>query len=196
MSEDFKVIIDPTTLNTAQLLREVGSLKELLEARIEAVEKGIHVAHDDYVRVPTEVQKQVAALKELLETKIESDKLLTDEKFNNIAKQLNLVEQARVEQKKDTATAVDAALKAAKEAVTEQNTSNVLAISKSEASTTKQIDQVKENLEDVKKRLTIIESYSAGISTTKQSHTTQGNWLVYLLIMAGIGIMGIIIKFL
>lgn len=166
---------DPTSLTTAQLLREIGSLKELLSARIAAVEEGIVVAHDDLVRVPTEVQKQIASLKELLENKLCDADKLKEEKFKNIDKKLDMVEQARIEQKKDTATAVDAALKAAKEAVTEQNASNVLAINKSEAAMTKQMDQqaallsqikggLEDKINDIKVQLSKSEGKGAGIA--------------------------------
>ena len=63
--------IDPSSLTTAQLLREVGSLKELVMAQIESIKTSIIVAHDDMVRVPTEVQKQVGNLKELIEDRLD-----------------------------------------------------------------------------------------------------------------------------
>lgn len=151
LSDSSRYASDPSTLTTAQLLREIGSLKELLLTRIEAVEDGIKVAHQDFVRVPTDVQNVVSHVREVLEIRIEDAENLKDEKFANIEKRLDLVEQSRVEQKKDTATAVDAALKAAKEAVQEQNSSNVLAINKSEAATTKQIDQQAELIRQISK---------------------------------------------
>lgn len=169
---------DPNTLTTSQLLREVGFLEKHFTAEMAAVKEGIKIAHDDFVRVPTEVQKQIAALKELLESTIDSGEMLKEEKFKNIDKRLDMVEQARVEQKKDTATAVDAALKAAKEAVTEQNTSNVLAINKSEAATTKQIDQqafllsqikteLVDKINDVKERQIKNDSMAGNLETLK-----------------------------
>lgn len=157
---------DPTPLTTSQLLREIGSLKELVFTEIVAVKEGIKIAHEDLVRVPTDVQRQVEALRELLETKIIDSDNLKEEKFRNIDKRLDLVEQARIEQKKDTATAVDAALKAAKEAVTEQNTSNVLAINKSETSTTKQIDNQDSKINDIKDRLIRLEALVVSFTTT------------------------------
>lgn len=157
---------DPTPLTTSQLLREIGSLKELVFTEIVAVKEGIKIAHEDLVRVPTDVQRQVGSLRELLETKIIDSDNLKEEKFRNIDKRLDLVEQARIEQKKDTATAVDAALKAAKEAVTEQNTSNVLAINKSETSTTKQIDNQDSKINDIKDRLIRLEALVVSFTTT------------------------------
>jgi len=62
-------ITDPSSLTTQQLWREIASLKELLMSRINSVEKAIEVAHEDLVRVPTDVQKSVITLKELHDEK-------------------------------------------------------------------------------------------------------------------------------
>lgn len=150
-SRPFVQTPDPSSLTVQMIYREFGALKELILSRLGAIEAGIEVAHQDLVRVPTEVQKQVGGLKELLETRIDDSDKIIDEKFKNIEKRLNLNEESRMELKKDTATAVDAALKAAKEAVNEQNASNEKAINKSEAATTKQIDQLGTLVNEIKK---------------------------------------------
>lgn len=142
---------DPTSLTTAQLLREIGSLKELVFTRLDAIEEGIKVAHQDLVRVPTEIQEQIGSLKELLETKIEKGAELKEEKFKNIDRQFQSIEQARIEHKNDTANAVDKAFGAAKEAVKEQNTANNIAISKSETAMNKQMDQQSEIIKQLTK---------------------------------------------
>lgn len=67
---------DPSALTTQALWREVGHLKQLTfariddlnaitNARLDAIEKAIDVAHEDMVRWPTDVDKQVGRLKEL-----------------------------------------------------------------------------------------------------------------------------------
>jgi len=61
---------DPTSLTTQQLWREIASLKELMFSRLLAIETSIEVAHEDMVRVPTDVQKQVGGLKELHEIRL------------------------------------------------------------------------------------------------------------------------------
>jgi hypothetical protein len=209
---------DPTLLTTQQLLREVSALKELVFTRLEAIDTSIRVSHEDLVRVPTDVQKQVAALKELMEARIDGSDRLKEEKFRNIDKRLDLVEQARIEQKKDTATAVDAALKAAKEAVTEQNTSNVLAINKSETATTKQIDQqgvliaqiiknFDEKINDLKNKQVSTEGQIAALESMKgqvgvlmsgsseSKGKSAGIALVISLIVSAVAIIGLIIKY-
>jgi hypothetical protein len=164
--DDTKTLVDPSTLTTQQLWREIASLKELLLSHVDRIDTAVKVAHDDLVRVPTEVQKSVAALKELTWVRLDDLEELVKQRFN-------LVETSRVEQKTDTATAVTAALNAAKEAVAEQNKSNTVAIAKSEASTTKLLDQLtilinttasglEGKINDVKDRLTTIEGRSSG----------------------------------
>lgn len=142
---------DPSALTTQMMLREISSLKELISSQLENINKGISVAHEDLVRVPTEVQKQVGGLKELLSDRITAIEKFDAEKFIAIEKSIGIVEQARVEQKRDTATAVDAALKAAKEAVSELNASNAMAINKSEASMAKQIEQQSQQIQIITK---------------------------------------------
>jgi hypothetical protein len=73
---------------------------------------------------------------------MESMTALTDEKFHRVDSQFELVELQRVEQKKDTKDAVDAALTAQKEAVREQTTASDRAIAKAEAAITKQMEQL------------------------------------------------------
>lgn len=69
--------IDPSQRTLELISLQIDSLKELLQSRIQANEKAVDVAHDDLVRVPTEVQKSVGTLRDLHETKIcDLEKLL------------------------------------------------------------------------------------------------------------------------
>jgi tetrahydromethanopterin S-methyltransferase subunit G len=65
-----KAPTDPTALTTAQLWREVSSLKELMQAKLDAMDRAIVIAHDDLVRVPTETQKAVGNLRDLHDEKL------------------------------------------------------------------------------------------------------------------------------
>jgi hypothetical protein len=177
---------DPSLLTTQQLWREISALKELLESKIEGLETAIKVAHEDLVRVPTEVQKQVGSLKELHDEKFKG----IEERFKERDSRTQVV--AELNQK-----AIDAALQAAKEIVGVQTQASNDAIAKSEAATTKQIDAqgilinaTEKTLDDkigaVKETVTIIES-----------RTTGGNavwaWL-FGAAGAAIGIVAIIIS--
>lgn len=153
---------DPTVLTTQALLREILNLKEIFETRVGAMDKAIVLLQTTSDRVPEWVEKAVGQLREL-----------HDEKFGSIQTQF-LERDTRTEQtSRDSKVAVDAALQAAKEAVGEQNKSNALAIAKSEAAFTKQIDQiglliqttakaVDDKIDDIKGRLTTIEGMKVG----------------------------------
>lgn len=172
--------IDPSSLTTQQLWREIAALKELMLTHIMAMEQAIKVAHDDLTRFPTEVQKAITTLKDLHEEKFGSVTkeftaiaALRDEKFAGVQKQFS-ERDVRVEQTaKDTKTAVDAALAAQEKAVAKQNESFVAATNKSEAATTKQIDAqgslittatnaLESKISDLKERLLLIEGRSGG----------------------------------
>ena len=177
MSEDLRQIQDPTLLTTQQILREVFSARELIETRISAMDKAIELLQhvSDKSQNILEVAATVAHLQEL-----------HAEKFRNIGTQF-LERDTRAEQtSRDSKVAIDAALQAAKDAVGEQNKSSALAIAKSEAGTTKQIDQIivlintttkylndllatttmslNDKIDDIKGRLTTIEGRSKGPS--------------------------------
>lgn len=153
------LLSDPSALTTQQLWREIQNLKELVEARIDSIEKSIQVAHDDLVRVPTDVQKQVGNLKELIDQRFMQEGALRDEKFASVQKQFD-----------GNKTAVDAALAAVKEAG-----------NKTESAFIKQIDQLvllfntstkalEVQIDDLKGRLNRGEGRGEG---NKEGKTTQ-----------------------
>jgi hypothetical protein len=130
----------PTALTTAQLNQAVSSLRDLIGARLDAIEKAAEIFSENINRVPTDTQKAVATLQALHEamfdhvfSTIQALRTLIDEKF--ILRDKGVAETAAL-----TSIALAAALAASKEAVGEQNKSSALAISKSEASTIKTID--------------------------------------------------------
>jgi hypothetical protein len=137
---------DPTVLTTQQLEREIKALREIIEARILAGENRmdatIKVVRDAIDKRPNEIDLRVDNLHALMNEKFGGLSSLMEEKFSTIAIQFR-ERDTRVEQTaKDTKVAVDAALQAAEKAVGKQNESFALATSKSEAATTKQIDQL------------------------------------------------------
>jgi hypothetical protein len=165
---------DPSALTTQMIWREIAALKELLTSELDALKKGIDVAHEDLVRVPTDVQKQVGTTKELLIEKIDAINKSMSLHVAHLEKQFDTIEKQRVEQKTDTRTAVDDALKAAKELVFQQNQANNMANAKSEAAFSKHIDQLatlltseknasNDRITDLKERLDKSEGKSVGI---------------------------------
>lgn len=120
-----------------------------------------------------QLRREIMALRELQESRMDGERRLNEERFHGIETQF-LERDKRTEQTThDNKVAVDAAFAAAKEAVGEQNKSNAASITKSEAAFTKQIDQTgvllnavakatDEKIEDLKTRLTTIESRKSG----------------------------------
>lgn len=181
---------DPSALTTQQLLRENFWLRELLETRIDGMDKAIMLLQAFADRTPTtmDIQHEVTALREV-----------AMEMFRGIKTQL-LERDAQTEKaSRDVKSAVDAAFAAAKEAVGEQNKSNALSISKSEVGFTKQIDGIVElirttskavddKIGDLKERVTQIESRTQGAQVQKvesQTNATQS----WGFIVGGIGIL-------
>jgi hypothetical protein len=137
-SSDRMPVPDPTVLTTQALYREVAALQELIEQRLTNLGHSTDDKFDgvDKVEELTNRERvgQLSSLKEILEQRIESLEALVSQQFD-------LVERQRVEQKKDTKDAVDAALTAQKEAVREQTVASERSIAKSEGATSKQLEQ-------------------------------------------------------
>lgn len=204
---------DPTVLTTQQLNTAVESiqrdgeaLREILETRIEgqkelsasrfdAMDKAISLLQVIADRQPLDVDKKIINLQTLHE-----------EKFDSIQTQFTERDVRTEQTARDSKVAVDAALQAAKEAVGEQNKSSALAIAKSEAATTKQIDQqgllissatagLNDKIEDLKERLTRLEGQDKGLKTAvTQQQTSNMNLVSVIGLIMGtlIGIGGIV----
>jgi hypothetical protein len=197
---------DPTVLTTAQLVREISTLKESaqaslvgteksLTARIEGIEKAIQVAHHDAVRIPTLLQDAIENLRKLVwerfdtaDQKIKGMEALSGERLSAIQQRFK-ERDVRVKQTAKTGgEALRAALQAAKEAVAAQQTSNSEAISKSEQATKEQIaalgTTIAQNtkasdgaINDLKSRLDRLEGQGTG-------RTDMWGWIVAAITMA------------
>lgn len=149
-------ISDPSELTTAQILREVGTLRELMESR-----------HDGSAR-------------------------LFAEQFSALEKQLRIADAMRIEQKKDMKDALDAALAAAKEAVSQQNASFAIATAKSETSMSEQMKQANvmfgtaiealtTQLNDLKERIARVEAAKQGGDGAVNNRRMENGQLVSIL---------------
>lgn len=125
-------------------------------------DKLLQQVHDFIEKSPGVIKEAVGHLREV-----------TEEKFVSIQTQFRERDTRSEQSSKDSKVAVDAALQAAKEAVGEQNKSSALAISKSEAATTKQIDALNtvmstmekgldDKIDDLRNRITGMEGNSKG----------------------------------
>lgn len=173
---------DPTVLTTAQLLRTVEGLREIIEARLTGVNEGFALLRGGLDHQPEEIAGAVRHLAEV-----------QNEKFIAIHQQF-IERDARMAQTSgDSKTAIAAALQAAKEAVAEQNKSSALAIAKNEAATVKQSDQIgktidtglaslNDKIEDAKvlmaalaQRVTVSESSGKGVH---EGQVNLWGWIV------------------
>jgi cobalamin biosynthesis Mg chelatase CobN len=142
---------DPSTLTTEQLHRELASLREILETRLTGMDTATGLLAIRLERLTTEFigkldhqqsdrLDQLIALREALNGQISLVKAVMDERFTAVDTRF-LERDTRTQQAADESRiSLDAALAAAKEAVSEQNKANTLAIDKSGAATQKQID--------------------------------------------------------
>src|SRR5665213_1907732 len=200
LQEGSMPVPDPTVLTTQQLHRELAALRELIETRLNGYDKAItllqttmdkspsigemYAKHEEMFKsIATEFLERDKALvlihefitqhPTVIEATVNTLRNLHDEKFNSIQKQFNERDIRTEQTQRDSKVAVDAALQAAKEAVSEQNKSSALAIGKSEASTTKQIDQLNvliassakgldDKISDMKDRLTSLDGQKTG----------------------------------
>ena len=166
-ADDHRKTDDPSALTTKQLLRELGNLKAIIDARF-----------DGNDRVIALIQARLDNKRENIKSEVAHLRTLHDEKFSSIQIQFSERDTRAEQTSKDSKVAVDAALQAAKEAVGEQNKSSALAIAKSETGTTKQIDQIgininsislnlNDKIDDVKARLLTIDGLSKGNKDNK-----------------------------
>lgn len=137
---------------------------------------------------PTELttealHREIRKLRELMFERINRTVEVSEEKFDSVSDKLTLVENQRVEQKKDTKDAVDAALTAQKEAVSEQTTASERSIAKSEGATTKSIEQLgakfdtalegqRRDIDDLKGRINTVEAVKTGSKEASGSLAT------------------------
>lgn len=170
---------DPTVLTTQQINERVNGLREVIEARLNGMDKAVDLLQKRAESSPSiaQVNDAVICLAKLHE-----------EKFGSIQTQFKERDTRTDQTSRDSKIAIDAALQAAKEAV-----------GKTEQTFTKQIDQINvlinttqkasdDKIGDIKDRLTALESRTLGanLATVAQQQTGRDNTANYALIVAGI----------
>lgn len=169
---------DPTRLTQEAVDRAVANLKEIFGARFEAQDKLI-----ERLRMQLDGRTQITVdaiseLRILLEQAIKGLSDLTSEQFKGVASNFA---------GRDVALA--AALLAQKTAVDEQNKSNALSISKSDAATAKQIDTIAANIDtktgaisdkvaDLSSRVQAIESRALGVTDNRDNNSATFGYVV------------------
>jgi hypothetical protein len=143
---DWTPVPDPTKLTTDQLRRELATLREIIETRLNGMDRATELASSQAVvnreqieqlgaRLRAETATEVGQLRELLEARLEGMDRAIALQF---AERDVRSEQVTASSKQ----ALNAALLAQKELVAQQNDANSAAAAKAEANFTKQIDQI------------------------------------------------------
>jgi hypothetical protein len=130
----------PPYLTTEELRRDVSALREILQARLDGMDRATVVLSETVNRTPTAIQTAISNLRELTEEKLGSLSGQYEEKFRSIEKQFTERDVRTDQAATASASALAAALQAAKEAVFEQAQAAAKAADKTELSFTKQID--------------------------------------------------------
>jgi cation transport regulator ChaB len=134
-------IVDPSTNATdAAMTRAVKAERDytdgqiaVLKERLSGMDRATLVLEETVNRVPTALQEGLGHLQAVM-----------DERFASIETQFKERDTRSERESRDNKVAVDAAFAAQKEAASEQNKSNTLAIDKSEKATAETIDKLAE----------------------------------------------------
>ena len=187
----------------AEIGRAVDALRELLGARIDGMDIATKLLATQVAEVPTDTDKAINALKQIMAGEIENVRAVTQERFTAVEGTFA-----------SNALALTAALAAQKEAASEQNKSNTLAITKSEqatketiaanaAQTTNSLISQAATISDLKDRLVRIESggVATAIARTEQREVRgetradrAGASQIAMMIIAAISVMIAIIS--
>ena len=174
---------DPTLRTLEYQQSAIIGLKEIVFTRLDAIDKATSLFETNLVRVPTDTQRAVSTLQSLHEARFDQvgDNLhsldrLCAERFLAVDKQFEILDKAIKEKATRDDQALQAALSAAKEAVSEQNKSFYLSSDKSERAFTKLLDQqaeavttlgnnLSEKVNDLKGNQSLGEGRSAGLGS-------------------------------
>jgi len=217
-SGDLRPVPDPTVLTTAQLQREIAALKEVLSTRLDGMDRAMTLFAENIHRVPSETDRAIGQLKALHETLIRERFAATALQFASIQTQFaeRDVRNEQMERKNDTA--LTAALNAAKEQVSQQNTAFAEATAKAETGFIKQIDQLitlfqngiksldekigaaiktsDDKIANLEKQLTMLVGTGMGqtvAQSSQQLRTTGTVGLLSLVAAVALGLAGIIV---
>jgi hypothetical protein len=176
-------------LTTEELRRDVSALREILQARLDGMDRATSLLSETVNRTPTQIQTEISHVRELIQEKLGSLGGQAEEKFASI--ELQFVERdVRTNQAATaSAQALAAALQAAKEAVFEQAQAAAKAADKTELSFTKQIDlllaQIKalsdtftDRLAELKERIDRGEGSTTGAAGQRTEQRLNANLVV------------------
>lgn len=137
----FVPVPDPTTLTNELVSKAIAALREIIETRLEGNDKAVALLSQWREHLPQEIDKAVGHLRQIHDERFDAVKDLIAVFKEAVNDRFTLNSEQTDKAARDVKSAVDAAFAAAKEAVGEQNKSNALSITKSEAATAEAIRQ-------------------------------------------------------
>jgi hypothetical protein len=196
-------IPDPSLLTTEQLRRELAGLREVIETRLVGMDRATELTAAQLVKIENnititrghrkeEVDRQILALREYVDGQVQMVTAVNQERFAAVNMRFQERDTRTEETAQQSRISLDAALAAAKEAVSEQNKANTLAIGKSEAATQKQIDSMDALI------ATITKSLESKIGDVKErldrgDGKGQGMGAMWGYVVGGVGILAVLI---
>jgi hypothetical protein len=146
-------IPDPTRLTTQLVDRALAAFREVMETRLAAMDKAtelvaegldkVHIERDrDLDQIRRDYDRLMIAEREFILSRIQNVTGVADERFAAIKNQFVERDTRAENDMQQSRISLDAALAAAKEAVSEQNKANALAIGKSEDATKERLDSL------------------------------------------------------
>lgn len=178
--------------------KAIGQVREFYDAQLKELRDGLKTAHDDYVRVPTLLDRAIADTKALFDVKIADIKELLDEKIRAAAQvrqeqfhALDVQLEGRAERARDLdaarESALNHALAAAKELVGAANTNFTKQIDGLRTDFTGQIKALDEKVNDLRDRITQISGIAQGgveARTLRRADTGSNSAIISALIAA------------
>jgi Fe2+ transport system protein B len=140
-------------LTTEELRRDVSALREILQARLDGMDRADEVLAETVNRTPTSIETAIAHLKELHDERFHSISQETDEKFRSVALQFKERDERSSQLAKTQDEALKAALQSAEKLNEAQGSANKEANAKTEATFGQQIKGVEDKIEVINRRL-------------------------------------------
>jgi hypothetical protein len=167
----------------------------------EALDKSMADKRDDHVRIRDDFDRSAAAQREYILSRVANVSDVNQEKFASVETRFAERDTRAAQAADESRISLDAALAAAKEAVSLQNEANSQAIAKSEVATQKQIDallaqvatsnkSLEDKITDLKGRLDRGEGTDRGVAESTTAARAQSNWTTTQLVTIGVLVVG------
>jgi hypothetical protein len=140
-------------LTTEELRRDVSALREILQARLDGMDRAAVVLSETVNRTPTAIQTAISHLKELHDERFRSTSLESDERFKSVALQFKERDERSSQLAKTQDEALKAALQSAEKLNEAQGSANKEANVKTEITFAQQLKAVTDKIEVINGRL-------------------------------------------